>query len=58
MPIIVIAGQMHCATPRAEFESAEITLKTVLNTGQRLSVKATKIGSPIGVSPLLKKILQ
>jgi len=56
MPIIVTAGQMHCAALRTEFESAEITPKTVLNTGQRLSVKATKIGIPSGVNPLLQKM--
>ena len=42
MPIIVTAGQIHSAGSQTAIKSAEITVKTALNIGQRLAFKNDK----------------
>jgi len=54
MSIIVTAGQIHCTTVQAEFESAEITPKTALKKSRTLSVKEQKIVNRIGCGFTMK----
>jgi len=58
MPLNVTAGQIPSAGSRTAIKSAEITAKTALNMGQRLSVKPTKIGTCRGIFLLPQEIVQ